>query len=254
MGRGADVPDVGIGPLIGIVLTTLLLSPSDRVAQEATNHGTRVVIESEGWLLVGELTLPRDGTEAPGVLMLNQADGNRTAYASLAGLLADRGIASLRLDLRGHGESTNLGHFTPGEHRLDPMIWNAERDVLAATGYLRRHPRVDVERIALVGASYSGEEMAEAGREEGYAQAYVALSPGSLSDASIAGMDASGMPWLFIASHEERFLQEITAAVQVESESAEVLLLPGTAHGSDLLGIHPELAEHIADWLAARLR
>ena len=36
------------------------------------------------------------------------------------------------------------------------------------------------------------------------------LSPGSFSDESIASIDSSGVPWLFIAAREERFLQEIT--------------------------------------------
>jgi dienelactone hydrolase len=214
----------------------------------------RVVIESEGWHLVGDLALPEDGARGPAVLLLNQAAGNRTAYTELARVLAARGVASLRLDLRGHGESTNLGHFNPGEHARDPMIWDAEQDVLAAHDYLAEHTQVAEGRIAVLGASYSGEEMAEAGREEGYAAAYVALSPGSFSAASITGIDASGVPWLFIASREERFLQEITAAVQVESTTAEVVLLPGVAHASDLLDAHPELAERIADWLVRRLR
>jgi len=134
------------------------------------------------------------------------------------------------------------------------MIWDAEQDVSAAQAYLDEHPKVDGERIAVVGASYSGEEMAEAGREEGYAEAYVALSPGSFSATSISGMDESGVPWLFVASREERFLQEITAAVQAESTTAEVILLPGAAHGSDLLDANPELAARIADWLGQRLR
>jgi hypothetical protein len=39
-----------------------------------------------------------------------------------------------------------------------------------------------------MGASYSGEELAEAGRIIGYVQAYVELSPGSFSDESIDGI------------------------------------------------------------------
>lgn len=92
-----------------------------------------------------------------------------------------------------------------------PLIWDAEQDVLAAHEYLRRHTLIDADRIAIVGASYSGEEMAEAGRLGKYATAYVALSPGSFGDESIAGIDASRVPWLFIVSRDERFLPEITA-------------------------------------------
>jgi len=66
------------------------------------------------------------------------------------------------------------------------MIWDAAADVVAAQQYLRSHPGIDAARIAIMGGSYSGEEMAEAGRLVGDADAYVALSPGSFGDASIA--------------------------------------------------------------------
>ncbi len=52
----------------------------------------------------------------------------------------------------------------------------------AAVNYLKEHARVDTTRIAVVGGSYSGEEMAKAGRIDGYVAVYVALSPGSFSD------------------------------------------------------------------------
>lgn len=214
----------------------------------------RVVVNSQGWKLVGDLHLPDSREAVPAVLMLNKAAGDRTSYRDLARHLSDRGVASLRLDLRGHGDSTNLGRFVPGERERDPMIWDAEQDVIAAHEYLRTHARIDRDRIGVVGASYSAEEMAEAGRLRGYAQAYVALSPGSFSEASILGIDSSGVPWLFSASRDEQFLREITAAVQARSRTAELALVPGTRHGTDILTEHPDLAERIAVWLARRLR
>lgn len=41
-------------------------------------------------------------------ILLNRANGDRRAYDSTAAILAGHGIASLRLDLCGHGERTNL--------------------------------------------------------------------------------------------------------------------------------------------------
>lgn len=127
-----------------------------------------------------------------------------------------------------------------------PLIWDAEQDVLAAHEYLRRHTLIDADRIAIVGASYSGEEMAEAGRLGKYATAYVALSPGSFGDESIAGIDASRVPWLFIVSRDERFLPEITATVRSQSQSVELLVVPGDRHASDILDDRADLAARIA--------
>jgi len=212
-----------------------------------------VVIENEGWELVGDLRLPSGGQPLAAVIMLNQADGTRASYSDLAEHLAERRLASLRLDLRGHGESTNLGEFAPGASSRDPLIWDAESDVAAAHRYLRSHPRLGGLRVGLVGASYSGEELAESGRTHGYGDAYVLLSPGSLSEESIGSMESSGVPWLFIATREDRFLSEISSAIQAEAGTAEVNIVPGAGHATDMLLERPGMAERIAVWLAHRL-
>ena len=83
----------------------------------------RVVVPNDGWELVGDLRLPASQQAAPAVLMLNKAADDRTVYEALAVHLANKGVASLRLDLRGHGESINLGRFVPYERSPDPLIW-----------------------------------------------------------------------------------------------------------------------------------
>ena len=236
--------------LIITVCTLVLTAGSAFSAQEM-----QVTVPSNGWELIGDLVVPESQSRLPAVLMLNQAAGNRQPYQHLASALAERGIASLRLDLRGHGESTNLGEFQPeGATAQDreTFIWNADEDVVAAHRFLRAHPAVDPDRIGIVGASYSGEEMAEAGRDTNYATAYVVLSPGSFSDESISAMDSSA-PWFFIVSKDDQFLHEIAAKVKATTASAEILYLPGNNHATDILGYHPGLAERIAVWLADNL-
>ena len=134
------------------------------------------------------------------------------------------------------------------------MIWEADIDVAAAHQYLKKHDRIDPNRIGMVGGSYSGEEMAEAGRKHGYARAYVELSPGSFSEASITGIDSSGVAWLFIVSRNEWHLREITASVQARSNTVELIIVPGAEHATRILEARPEMAERIAVWLTQHLR
>ena len=141
--------------------------------------------------------------------------GSRAPYSALADALLSRGIASLRVDLRGHGESTNLGQFNPGELRRDPLIWDAEPDVAAALDRMRSDVRIDGTRLAVVGASYSGEEASESGRLFGFVDAYALLSPGSLGDESIDRMDGSGAAWLVVSAESDGRLTEIMAAISV---------------------------------------
>jgi dienelactone hydrolase len=223
------------------------------LCSQVVAQSQRVTVESSGWEMVGDLIVPDSPEAVPAVLMLNQAAGDRRPYASLAAELSSRGMASLRLDLMGHGESTNLGTFVPGERDMDPIIWEADKHIPTILEYLRSVDGVDPDRIAIVGASYSGEEATESGRNVGYADAYVMLSPGSFSDQSIAAIDSSNVRWLFVASREDRFLQEITESVQARSTNVELLVLPGGKHATDLLDERPDLAERIAIWIAASI-
>lgn len=234
-----------------ISLTTLML-----FGTALAESSERVVVHSDGWELIGDLQLPETSGVVPAVLLLNKAAGDRHVYQELAGHLAERGIASLRLDLRGHGDSTNLDRFVPEESDAEAreiMIWNSEADVIAAHEYLKSQQRIDPDRIAIVGASYSGEEMAEAGRLAGFAQAYVALSPGSFSAESIAAMDESAVPWLFVVSRHERHLTEIAANVQSTTRLVEIVYIPGDAHATRILESRHDVAERIAVWLASML-
>jgi dienelactone hydrolase len=237
--------------LLALISVATLTSFNPVIAAQSE----RVSVHSEGWELIGDMQTPETPDVVPAVLLLNKAAGNRHVYQEMAGHLAERGIASLRLDLRGHGDSTNLDQFVPyaSEEATELMIWDSEADVIAAHEFLNSHPRIDPNRIAIVGASYSGEEMAEAGRIGGFAQAYVALSPGSFSAESIAAMDESGVPWLFVVSRHERHLTDIAANVQSTTKLVEIVYLPGDAHATRILESSHDVAERIAVWLASSL-
>ncbi len=211
----------------------------------------RVTIASGDWRLVGDLVVPRTDAPVAAVILLNQAAGDRTAYEGLADDLGRAGIASLRVDLRGHGDSTNLGRFVPGEGV--EILRDTYLDVVRVQEWLQRDARVDPRRIGFVGASYSGEAMMQAARATSYGKAYVGLSPGSLGDESIAAIDRERLPWLLVVSRNERYLTEVAQAFRAGSRTAEFLELAGTDHATDLLAAHPDLAGRIAAWFQHRL-
>jgi dienelactone hydrolase len=213
---------------------------------------TRVTLHSDGWVLIGDFAGPAGAGRAPAVLLLHGAARDRRAYIPLQQELTRRGIASLRLDLRGEGESTNLGRFVPGV--TNTLLDGAHRDIAVALDWLARQPGVDPGRIGALGASFSGEALARAARDGHPAAAYVALSPGDFSDESVRAIDGSGRPWWFIASRHERFAGAVVAAVPSMSRTARVSMVEGTSHASDILSPHFLLNAEIADWFAARLR
>jgi dienelactone hydrolase len=217
----------------------------------------RVVLKSDGWELVGEWRAPDGGDPVPAALLLHRAAGSRAEYEDLAQALADRGIASLRLDLRANGESVNLGRFEEPFSENLGLLDGTYRDIDAALRWMKAQPSVEADRVAVVGASYSGEAISESLRREGAkASAYVVMSPGSFSDESILEVDGSGAPWLFLRTVEESptslgFIDAVFEAIERLSRTAEVRVLEGSGHATHMLEGRPRLVEEIADWLKA---
>jgi dienelactone hydrolase len=235
------------------------------VVTSAHGDDVRIEIDSEGWTLIGDLTVPATEPLTAFALLLHKAAGDRKPYVTMAEAMADRGIASLRMDLRGHGDSINLGAFNPDIGRYfdenDPaivrnfaLISAGDQDIVSIMRWLEKQAHFAGLPLIVVGSSYTGEEMVEAAAETQFADIYVALSPGSFSDESIAAIDPSNVPWLFVrADVELPFFPALFSAIREGSQCAEIWLLPGEGHATDLFDHNPQLHLRLIDWIAERL-
>ena len=96
--------------------------------------------------------------------------------------------------------------------------------------------------------------MAEASAEFGYADVYIALAPGNFSEDSIRAIDESGAPWLFVrAAVELPFFPALFEAIRDGSDSAEIWVLPGEGHATDLFDENADLHLQLLDWINGRL-
>lgn len=106
---------------------------------------------SAGQRVVATLHLPPTGP-APGVVMCHGFTGHRIEahflFVKAARALCAAGLAVLRFDFRGSGESE-------GEFR-DLTVSGEIADALAALQFMRAEPAVDADRIALLGLSLGG--------------------------------------------------------------------------------------------------
>jgi len=213
----------------------------------------QITISNDGWELKGDLILMK--TKSPVVLMLNKINGDRKPYETLAKLLAEKGISSLRLDLRGHGESINKGKFIPFDslNNIKIKLEESYTDIIAAHKYLLSIQNIDSSKIGFVGASYSAEEMMVASRKFKYAKLYIALSPGSFSDESILDIDNIPTAMLFIKSMEEKSMIGFEKNVFSKSKKAQVFIVAGSIHATDILLSFPEVDSLIADRLKNNL-
>lgn len=154
-----------------LLLALLLLSGCKPVqAPPAALDGPLATAErdveflSHGQRVIGSLTLPQGGEPPyPVVLIFHGFTNDRNAlpiqgtsdnlYGRTARLLAEHGIASLRIDFRGSGQSEGEWSDTTFSGQID--------DALAAVDFLATLPEVDAARLGLIGLSQGGLVAAE---------------------------------------------------------------------------------------------
>src|SRR5437867_3887650 len=135
---------------------------------------TPVTFECKGQQIVGMLHLPEGRGRFPAALLLHGFTGTKTEvhrmFVKLSRALADHGVASLRFDFRGSGDSA--GDFE------DMTIRSEIADALEAMTFLARHRQVNTRRLAVVGLSMGAAVAAHlAARERNRVKSLVLWAP-----------------------------------------------------------------------------
>jgi uncharacterized protein len=134
--------------------------------------------ESEVWFrsddtrIYGTLCQPASSDRSPAAVLAHGFGSFRdelTGFVELAGRLAEAGIASLRMDMRGCGRSGTRGLMHP--------IWDWVNDVRQAVSFLETLPTVRPDRIGVVGMSMGGGVACTAAAVDARLRVVVALAP-----------------------------------------------------------------------------
>lgn len=141
----------------------------------------RVVFESHGYRLVGDLYLPDDhqpGDRIPAVIVTGAwTTVKEQMPAAHAAAMADRGYAALAFDFRNWGQSE-------GDQRQLEHPKFKTQDIVAAAAFLASRPEVDPERIHGLGVCASAGYMADATARSADIQSVALVAPW-LHDAEI---------------------------------------------------------------------
>ena len=156
-GKPGDLLDPN-GTAIRTELATILLNFSKLAPAEETETGAEatyisetVSIEANGRIVPAVVTLPVGEGPFPAVVLNHGHGGNKdegTGFGGIAEALAEAGIASIRMDFPGCGDSTEP--FT--ENTLSNMI----ADSNAAKDYLVANYPVDADKLGILGYSMGG--------------------------------------------------------------------------------------------------
>lgn len=121
-----------------------------------------VSVEAKGFKLAGTLLLPRAGKRPLPAVVVSTGSGQQERDSNIAGLpgyrpfrqiaeyLAARGIAVLRADDRGVGDSGGMNTLN------NATTFDFADDVRAQVAYLRSRPDIDPSRIVVIGHSEGG--------------------------------------------------------------------------------------------------
>ncbi|MEM7302039.1 MAG: alpha/beta fold hydrolase [Pseudomonadota bacterium] len=136
----------------GLLAVSLLFSVSAYAAEE------KITFQVDGQNVVGTLETPEASLNPSVVLMLHGFTGSRDelpvkdtdegVFSRTARLLAEAGVASLRIDFRGSGESEGKWE--------DTTFAGQTKDAIAAIDWLKARDGVDSSSIAILGWSQGG--------------------------------------------------------------------------------------------------
>ena len=126
-----------------------------------------VSLKSLGDALAGTLFLPASSQPSPALIICHGAGDFKENYFELCEFLGEKGIASLAIDMHGHGAS--------GGARFHVNIKQWVADVQAAINFLSCHPSADANKIGAFGLSSGGTAILEAAVIDPRLKALVAL-------------------------------------------------------------------------------
>ncbi len=200
-----------------------------------------------------DVTIVADWVTAPttigAAILVHAMPVDRTSWASVQRSLSASGIASLAIDLRGHGESTvgpegtTVDYKRFGENEHQSSLY----DVIAAYEWVQRRG-IDPDRIALMGASVGANLAVRMLAEETRIRAAVLLSPGRNYQGMNAVLDIEAIlphQSVWIAASEGDDQESFEAAKEMynlaPSDQKIFMPLKAAGHGTNMFTAKPEL-------------
>jgi len=208
---------------------------------------------SDGVEIVGNYR-PSAGTppkKVPGLICVPMLGKTKDTYDEFTKHLSEIGIATLAIDVRGHGESTMDGKIRYGS--FNPKQWlECTRDLNASLGWMASRPEIDNRHLGFVGASIGANFALIAGaRNE--VNMVIALSPGlDFHQVKPEGSAAKihGKPVYVIATAGDKYSADAVSRLsQVMDPKTETKIIKSRGeHGTEMFKI-PFFQEELVKWV-----
>lgn len=244
------------------VLTLLPVLAAGLLASEPTRLDMSLATK-DGCTLKGTLTVPapaRKGGKAPLVILAHQFRASRAGWGDLPERLHARGIATLALDLRGHGESEGPAKVTEDFMASAKAVGfdKIPGDLALAAAWARKQKGIDRRRVALAGSSVGAFSAVLAARDV-RAVAVLALSPagsgawgeGALDQLKTAQTRSRAATLVFASEQDKDALEAAKALTGLPGVA--VSLRAGEEHGfAYLKGRAETMAVFLGEYLHSK--
>lgn len=244
------------------LLTLLPVLAAGLLASEPTRVDMSLSTK-DGCTLKGTLLVPapaRKGGKVPVVVLAHQFRSSRAGWGDLPERLHARGIATLALDLRGHGESEGPAKVSDDFMASAKAVGfdHIPADLAAAAAWVRKQKGIDKRRLALAGSSV-GAFAAVLGAREAKAVAVLALSPagapawgeGALDQLKAAQTRGRAATLVFASEQDKGALESAKALSGLPGVA--VSLRPGDEHGfAYLKGRAETMAVFLGEYLHSK--
>ncbi|MBI4994265.1 alpha/beta fold hydrolase [Candidatus Peregrinibacteria bacterium] len=202
--------------------------------------------------IVGDFVNPAGAKKA--VLLLHMMPETRGSWTALSSELNKAGLATLAIDLRGHGESNkqlttnnlqqiNYQSFSDKEHQASRLDVDAAMNFLKSKGFAE-------ENIFVAGASIGANLTLDAMYRYKEISRGVLLSPGLdyrgvKTESAMKQLSATQKIWIIAAKADEYSAESTKTLAGMRPDIAKSTIFSGSDHGTNLFKSQKTLIQEI---------
>ena len=228
------------------------LGPPGSVSQTVQSMVSRKFVTSDGVTIAADYLKPVGAASA--VLLLHMMPATKESWQPLTELLNKKGLATLAIDLRGHGESTvGVGGRELDYKKFSDVDQQTKKlDVSAGLEFLKREGFA-LPDITLVGASIGANLALQALAEHSEIKKAAALSPGldykGVVTKSLLEKIATDQQVFLIASEDDSYSADSARALAETNPRAKLKIYDRAGHGTNMWFSQPALLPELVEWL-----
>ncbi|MDD3150390.1 MAG: alpha/beta hydrolase [Candidatus Gastranaerophilales bacterium] len=237
---------------------------SDAYAKKSSDKFAIIQFQStDGFNLIGDLVIPKKASRKNKVQLVIFAHAlgrSKDDWSDLLKKVQGLNVATLNLDLRGHGQSILNANekLSYWRNYSDKTFVKYPDDIKSAIKYIKDfYPEIDSTQIALIGANIGANASIVAAKSsKENVKALVLLSP-TLEykgiKTPIALLDYGEHPILLMASEKDKFTYEDCKKLIKYAQGNKVFKIYSFGgNGLDLIKFQPDSQDYIINWLSTQ--